>query len=168
MQLEGTFLGQPMTVRFPADSFFDVFVEAEVTGVGVLVNVEPVRVEAQGLRKLPPLFATYTHPPPAIPLVLASNPSGPAVASIQGESTHRPIEDPTFSLAAGGSLEAAAGYGLPKPPPVVLTRAGLGLQAGDEVDALSYGGPRARRAGRRGVHGEGERRAARLVDAVHG
>jgi hypothetical protein len=158
MELSGSFLGQPMTVRvnpersslgevraqgasddFPADSFFDVFVEAEVTGIGVLVNLEPVRVQAQGLRKLPPIFDTYTHPPPAIPLVLKSNPGGPVIASIQGESTHRPVQDPTFSLTAGGSLEPAQGYGLPKPPPVVLTRAGLGLQAGDDVDALSYG-----------------------------
>jgi hypothetical protein len=105
----------------------------------VLVNLEPVRVEAQGLLKLPPLFDTYQHPPPAIPLVLKSNPTGPVIASIAGQSSHRPEQDPTFGIAAGGSLDAAALHQLPKPPPVVLTRAGLGLQAGDDLDALSYG-----------------------------
>lgn len=158
MQLEGDFLGQDVTVRaspdrssvgevraqgagddFPADSFFDVFVEVELGALGVLVNLEPVRVQADDLRKLPPLFDTYRHPPPAIPLVAKSDPNGPVIASIQGESSHRPIEDPTFSLAAGGSLEPASGYGLPKPPTVRLTRAGLDLVAGDDIDAISYG-----------------------------
>jgi hypothetical protein len=158
MELTGTFQSQPITVRlqpqrssrgevraqgttddFPADSFFDVFVEVDVPGLGLLVNRDPVRVQKQGLLKLPPLFDDYVHPPPAIPLVQKSNPNGPVIASIAGESSHRPEQDPTFGIAAGGSLDAAQLYGLPKPPPVRLSRAGLGLANGDDVDALSFG-----------------------------
>lgn len=127
------------TSDFPADSFFDVFFEVEIEGVGVLVNLEPFRVEAAGLKALPPVFDTYTHPPtPQIPLVMKGT-AGPVVATVQGESSHGPVQRPTFSIAAGGSLDPATGYGLPKPPPVVLTRAGLGLAAGDDLDALSFG-----------------------------
>jgi hypothetical protein len=135
----GEVRAQGATDDFPADSFFDVFVEVDVPGIGLLENLVPVRVQAANLQKLPPLFDTYTHPPPEIPLVLASDPGGRAIATIQGESSHRPIQDPTFGLAAGGSLDASQLYGLPKPPAVELSRAGLGLQAGDDVDALSYG-----------------------------
>ncbi len=159
MELVGVFNGNPITVRvnpersslgqvraqgaandFPANSFFDVFVEVEITGFAApLVNLAAVRVEAQGIQKLPPLFDTYTHPPPSIALVSKANPSGPTVASIAGASSHRPVQDPTFGIAAGGSLDAATLFRLPKPPPVALSRSGLGLQAGDDIDALSFG-----------------------------
>lgn len=159
MELEGSFNGAAMTVRasperssvgqvraqgtaddFPADSFFDVFVEVEIEGFSsLLVNLEPVRVEAQDLQKLPPLFDTYVHPPPQIALVAKNNPTGPVIGTIEGASSHRPIQDPTFGLASGGSLDAATLYKLPKPPTVALSRAGLGLQPGDDLDALSFG-----------------------------
>jgi len=159
MELTGQLGGDPLHVRadperssvgevrsqgaascFPADSFFDVFVEVELPESGlVLTNLEPVRIEAQDLQKLPPLFDTYEHPPPEIPLVAKSDPSGPALATIAGGSSHRPEQDPTFGLAAGGSLDPATGYVLPKPPAIALARAGLGLQSGDDLDALSYG-----------------------------
>lgn len=122
---------------FPADSFFDVFVEIEVSGL-VLVNLEPVRVQVQNLIKLPPLFDTYTHPPPQVPLVAKSDPGGPVLATIEGGSSHRPEQDPVLSLAPG-SLDAATGYVLPKPLAVGLSRAGLGLQSGDDLAALSFG-----------------------------
>jgi len=160
MDLVGQFGGDPVHVRvnpersspgevrsqgatscFPADSFFDVFVEVELPEAGlVLINLEPVRIEAQDLEKLPPLFDTYEHPPPEIPLVAKSDPEGPTLATIAGGSSHRPEQDPTFGLAAGGSLDPATGFVLPKPPAIALARAGLGLQDGDDFDALSYGG----------------------------
>jgi hypothetical protein len=157
MDMVGQFFGQPIHVRqspertslgevraqgagadYPADSFFDVFVEVEITGLAPLVNVEPVRVQAQNLIKLPPLFDTYTHPPPQIGLVQKSNPQGPVLATIEGGSSHRPEQDPVLSLAPG-SLDPATGYVLPKPLAPGLSRAGLGLQAGDDLDALSFG-----------------------------
>lgn len=159
MELTGLFNANAITVRvnpersslgqvraqgassdFPANSYFDVFVEVEIAGFSsLLVNTVPVRVEAQGIQKLPPLFDTYTHPPPSIPLVAKNNPSGPAIASIAGASSHRPVQNPTFGIAAGGSLDAATLFRLPLPPPVALSRSGLGLQAGDDIDALSFG-----------------------------
>ena len=159
MELTGVFNGNDIAVRvdpersslgqvraqgasddFPANSYFDVFIEVEIAGFSaLLVNVAPVRVEAQGIQKLPPLFDTYTHPPPSIALVAKNNPNGPTIGSIEGSSSHRPVQDPTFGIAAGGSLDAATLFRLPKPPPVALSRSGLGLQAGDDLDALSFG-----------------------------
>ncbi len=158
LELSGDFLGLSMVLRqnpefssagevraqdpsscFLADSFFDVFVEVEIQGFPArLVNLEPVRLVAGNLAKLPPLFDTYTHPPPAIPLV-AKGTTGPILATVEGESSHAPTQRPTFSIADGGSLDPEAGYGLPKPPQITLSRAGLGLQAGDDLDALSFG-----------------------------
>jgi hypothetical protein len=138
MSSSGEVHAQGMTADFPADSFFDVFVRVTIPIAGDLINLEPVRVEAQNLQKLPPIFDTYLHPPPAIPLVLASNPNV-TIATISGGSTHRPEQVPTFSVAPGGSLDAADLHEIGNPPVVVLSRAGLGLQSGDDVDALSYG-----------------------------
>lgn len=157
MDMTGDFMGMPVVLRvnpdvsslgevraqnqgecFPADSFFDVFVIVEVGALPAVQNLQAVRVEAGGLKALPPLFDTYTHPPPSIPLVAVGT-TGPVVASIAGESSHRPIQDPTFSIAAGGTLQPDEGHGLPVPPTVRLTRSGLGLVLGDELDALSFG-----------------------------
>ena len=65
----GEVRAQSATADFPADSFFDVFVEMEISGVGPLVNLERLRVQAQNLNKLAPLFDTCARPPPQIALV---------------------------------------------------------------------------------------------------
>jgi hypothetical protein len=124
---------------FPADSFFDVFVLVDVGILGEgLVNDEPVRVEAVNLRKLPPLFDTYTHPPPAIPLVGAQ--SGQQLAMIGGGSTHRPEQLPTFSVERHtSSLDPAALLEIGNPPLSRLRAVDLGLTTQDNVDALSFG-----------------------------
>jgi hypothetical protein len=124
---------------FPADSFFDVFVVVTVPLTGELVNLVPVRVEAQGIQKLPPIFDTYQHPPPAIPLVSRANPGAGTIATIGGGSTHRPEQLPTFSVKPGASIDAADLLEIGNPPVVGLTRASLGLVAGDDVTSLSYG-----------------------------
>jgi hypothetical protein len=105
-----------------------------------MVNLEPVRLQAGNLLKLPPLFDTYTHPPPSIPLV-AKGTTGPVLATIEGESSHGPVQDPTFSIAAGGMLEPATGWLVPRPNTEGLSRSGLGLVDGDELKL----GVRARR-----------------------
>ena len=57
---------------FPADSFFDVFVEIEVAGLGRLHNEAPVRVEAV-IDAIPPILAYYRPPQPlAVPLLDAN------------------------------------------------------------------------------------------------
>ncbi|MED5263240.1 MAG: DUF6073 family protein [Myxococcota bacterium] len=159
MDLRGEFLGGAVVVRvnpetssvgevraqtadaaFPADSFFDVFIEIELIQLETtLINLDPVTVQVFDLMKLPPLFDTYTHPIGGIQLVVLGT-VGPVVAIISGESTHDPEQDPTFSLAAGGSRDPAAGLGLPTPPTdEMLTVAGLGLRNGDDMNALSFG-----------------------------
>jgi len=51
---------------FPAESFFDVFVEIEVGGF-LLHNEEPFRVESV-INEIPPYGETYTYTGPPIPL----------------------------------------------------------------------------------------------------
>ena len=157
MSLTGEFMQMPVTLRvnpeesslgevraqgpatcFPADSFFDVFVEIQIGALDPMVNLEPVRLQAGNLLKLPPLFDTYTHPPPSIPLV-AKGTSGPVLATIEGESSHGPVQDPTFSIAAGGMLEPATGWLVPRPNTEGLSRSGLGLVDGDELNGISFG-----------------------------
>jgi hypothetical protein len=126
---------------FPASSFYDVFVQISVASLGFdLINLEPVRVEGT-INSLPPIFDTYTHPPPAIPLVSILDPNGPQLATILGESSHRPVQEPTLSVKTGGptGLDAAELHDFGNPPPVGLSRPGLGLQATDDIDAVSYG-----------------------------
>ncbi len=45
---------------FPANSFFDIFVDIDVLGVGELYNTAPLVVQSQGLTELPPTVL-YTH-----------------------------------------------------------------------------------------------------------
>lgn len=138
----GRVTAQGAACQHPASSFFDVFVVVEADTLPFqLQNLQPFRVAAQNLPRLPPLFDTYTHPPPSVPLVQVGNPGAGPVASIAGESTHRPVQDPTFSVAPGGpsGLDAADLLGIGNPPPTRISRVNLGLQAGDDLDALSYG-----------------------------
>jgi hypothetical protein len=135
-----TSLGEGCT--FPADSFFDVFVHVETEFPPLqLVNVEPVRVTNDDLQVIPPFFDSYVHPPPAIPLVPADDPEVGPVAFIAGQSTHRVEQLPTLSVDAGGptGLDPADLHDTGNPPPANITRTALGLAAGDNVDALSYG-----------------------------
>jgi len=157
MDLRGSFMGMDLVLRanpdvssvgevrgqnpgecFLADSFFDVFFEILIGDSEPMVNLTAFRVEAGNLKALPPLFDTYNHPPGSIPL-FAKGTTGPIVATLGGEASHGPVQDPTFSIAAGGSLSPDEGHGVPTPPSVTLTRAGLGLAMGDELDALSFG-----------------------------
>jgi hypothetical protein len=127
---------------FPADSFFDVFVEVEVELFpSRLVNLQPVRVTNDNLKVIPPFFDSYVHPLPAIPLVSQDNPQGPLVATIDGGSTHRVEQNPTFSVAPSGpsQLDPADLHDDGNPPPANLPAASLGLASGDDIDALSYG-----------------------------
>ena len=57
---------------FPAQSFFDVFVELEVAGLGSVHNEQPIRVEAL-IDAIPPTLAYYRPPQPlAVPLLDAN------------------------------------------------------------------------------------------------
>ena len=51
----------PGEMDFPADSFFDVFAEVDITGFGTLHNVDPVRVECV-ITEIPPFLCLYQPP----------------------------------------------------------------------------------------------------------
>ncbi len=150
----GEVISHEESCTFLADSFFDVFVVVEIEGPDtdgavitatnslMLTNNKPVRVSTSNVKALPPLFDTYTHPPPAIPLVPVGNPSGTPLATILGESTHRPVQEPSFSINTGGvttTLDPADILGIANPPLPRIPKTNLGLVQGDNLDALSYG-----------------------------
>ena len=68
----GQVVQQSPGVDFPADSFFDVFVELEVTGLGRLHNGEPLRMQT-AITAIPPILAYYQTPAAtAVPLLDAN------------------------------------------------------------------------------------------------
>ena len=75
---EGLVKAQDASGDFLADSSFNVFVKV-VIGQMTLINKEPFLVRATNLTKLPPIFDTYTHPPPAIDLFAEGDPDGPVI-----------------------------------------------------------------------------------------
>ncbi len=121
-------------VDFPADSFFDVFVEIE-TPTGVFVNNDPIRLQAV-IDELPPFQAQYT--PPAFVGVALYTRTGRQVGVIT-HASHFVGQKPSFSVAPGGSsgLDAAEIFDLPTAPRI--SPPNLGLTTTDDLDALSYG-----------------------------
>jgi hypothetical protein len=106
-----------------------------------LINLVPVRVANDNLKVIPPFFDSYVHPLASIPLVSAADPAGPVLATIDGGSTHRVEQNPTFSVAPSGpsQLDPADLHDDGNPPPANLPAASLGLASGDDIDAVSYG-----------------------------
>jgi len=47
---------------FPADSFFDVFVEVDIPLLGTLSNQEPIPLDSLGITNIPPLGSTFETP----------------------------------------------------------------------------------------------------------
>jgi len=125
---------QTAGVDFPADSFFDVFVEIE-TPMGVFVNNDPIRLQAE-INALPPFQAQYT--PPALIGVALYTRTGRQVGVIT-HASHFVGQKPSFSVAPGGpsGLEAAEIFDLPTAPRI--SPPNLGLTITDDLDALSYG-----------------------------
>ena len=130
----GTVKQQEAGVDFPADSFFDVFVEIE-TPFGTFHNNDPVRLQAV-INSLPPWQAEYT--PPAIIGVSLFDRGGRRVGVIT-HASHFVGQKPSFSVAPGGpsGLNAATIFDLPTAPRILP--ADLGLVPADDLDSLSYG-----------------------------
>ncbi|MCX6030340.1 MAG: DUF6073 family protein [Chloroflexi bacterium] len=83
----GRIVQQAQGADFPADSFFDVFVEMDIPGVGTLHNAEPVRMQAV-INAIPPTLAYYRPPQPiAVPLLDAN---GRQVGAIS-QALHIPL-----------------------------------------------------------------------------
>jgi hypothetical protein len=82
---------------FPANSFFDVFVEID-TSLGTLHNEEPIRVQcsASGLRSIPPLFDIFLMPPQAGPIPLLNSQGEPMGAITR--VAHLPVPDREYVI----------------------------------------------------------------------
>ncbi len=118
---------------FPADSFFDVFVEID-TPFGTLSNLKPIRLQAT-INQLPPFQTEYTPPALAgVALYLNSRQVG-----VLTHASYYVGQRPSFSVAPGGpsALAPATIHDVPTIPRILA--ASLGLSRGDDVDALSYG-----------------------------
>lgn len=119
---------------FPADSFFDVFVEID-TPLGTFLNKDPILLQAV-IDSLPPFQKEYT-PPPFIGVPLYTT-NGRQVGVIT-HASHYVGQKPSFSVAPGGpsGLDAAEIFDLPTAPRI--PPASLGLTTKDDLDGLSYG-----------------------------
>lgn len=83
-----------------ADSFFDVFVEIDILGLGTLHNNEAFIIGAV-IDRVPPLGFNYVHPFSALPVELFDA-SGALVAQIV-QANHKPIPEPsTYLLFSAG------------------------------------------------------------------
>jgi hypothetical protein len=72
----GQVIGHSDGQDFPADSFFDVYVEVDIEGLGTtLHNQVPIRIEATGLPTIPPWGVQYATPT-AMPDVRLYLPNG--------------------------------------------------------------------------------------------
>lgn len=136
-------------MAFPADSFFDVFVEVEIIPLGLAAglpltafNQEPVRMQTR-VQCIPPKGAAYESPGATSVALFTRPPVGPPVrVGRLFHAKHVPLpERPLFSVEAGGTLDPATVYRLIAPGVAVvhLSKAALGLVAGDDIDALSMG-----------------------------
>ncbi|MBI3960360.1 MAG: hypothetical protein HY328_16220 [Chloroflexi bacterium] len=88
----GTVSQQTPGADFPANSFFDVFVEID-TSLGTLHNEQPIRMQCSslGLRGIPPLFDIFLMPPQMGPIQLY-NSLGVAMGAIT-RVAHLPVPD---------------------------------------------------------------------------
>ncbi|RMG23069.1 MAG: hypothetical protein D6730_15245, partial [Bacteroidetes bacterium] len=147
---------------FPAESFFDVYIEAFIPELEmVLHNEEPLRVMSI-IDCIPPIGTPYEHflGGGGVPML---NAQGIQIATIT-QAVHK-LETPLFSVANGGNLDAMGlgplefagrafwGGAIAEPRPPVppswpplgrISPGLLGLVAGapgasDELDALSFG-----------------------------
>ena len=123
-------------VDFPADSFFDIYVEI-TTPLGVLHNKQPIRLGAV-INAIPPLQAQYIPEETFVGVDLFAA-DGTRVGILR-HAAHFVGQHPSFSVAKDGTsgLNSASIFDLPtsKPPPIPAIN--LGLKEADELDALAY------------------------------
>jgi uncharacterized protein (TIGR03437 family) len=130
-------------VDFPANSFFDVFVEVLVftpTGRLALHNEDPIRLVAM-IDAIPPFQSSYM-PEGTFDSVDLLDESGEKVAVIT-HTIHFVGQKPSFSVAPGGvsGLDPGDLFDVPRGDNRIPADTGLGLsfRGSDNVDALSYG-----------------------------
>ena len=122
---------------FPANSFFDVFIEAQ-TPLGVLMTRDPVRL-FEMIDEIPPLQAQY-QPDAAFIGVDLVDTNGFKVGVLR-HAAHFVGQHPSFSVATGGSstLSSAGLFDVPTTASPRIPALDLGISEADELDALSYG-----------------------------
>jgi len=124
---------------YPADSFFDVFVEVH-TPLGVFHNKTAIRLNSV-IDALPPFQAEYI-PKETFVGVDLFNASGQKAGVIK-HAAHFVGQKPSFSVAPAGSSGLRAADILDVPTAVRIPAEQLGLTAQnaplDDVDGLSYG-----------------------------
>ncbi len=134
-QSSGIIRQQTPAQDFPADSFFDVFVEIRV-GAGVFHNQDPIRLQTV-IDEIPPFQAMYI-PDATFVGVDLFNAAGVRVGILR-HAAHFVGQAPSFSVAPAGpsGLFPATLFDVPTAPAILS--ANLGLAGGDDVDGLSYG-----------------------------
>ena len=134
-QSSGIIRQQTPSQDFPAESFFDVFVEVS-TDVGVFHNQDPIRLQAV-IEEIPPFQAMYI-PDATFVGVDLFNAAGVRVGILR-HAAHFVGQAPSFSVAPAGpsGLFPATLFDVPTAPGI--RSPGLGLTPADNVDGLSYG-----------------------------
>ena len=134
-QSSGVIVQQTARGDFPADSFFDIFVEVR-TDVGAFHNREPIRLQAV-IDEIPPFQAKYI-PDATFVGVDLFNAAGVRVGVLR-HASHFVGQAPSFSVAPGGpsGLFPATLFDVPTAPAILSGN--LGLTGGDDLDGLSYG-----------------------------
>lgn len=128
-------------VDFPANSWFDVMMEISIITPNGVTTVfsdpeRKIRMTAM-IDALPPLDSTYAPQGDFVGVDIVD--SAGNVIGVLSHAGHTVGQQPSFSVAPGGpsGLEPADLFKRQTAP--VIRAAGLGLGAGDDIDALSYG-----------------------------
>jgi hypothetical protein len=125
---------QTAGIDFPADSFFDVFVQMD-TPLGRLHNNDPIAMDAV-IHEIPPFEATYE--PPVVMGVDLFNEAGDKVGVIT-HAQHFVGQKASFSVAPLGPSGLLPADIFDVPTVLRIPAASLGLVGGDDLDGLSYG-----------------------------
>ena len=122
---------------FPANSFFDVFIEAQ-TPLGVVMTRDPIRLFAM-IDEIPPFQAQY-QPDAAFIGVDLVDTNGFKVGVLR-HAAHFVGQHPSFSVAKGGpsNLSSAGLFDVPTTAAPRIPALDLGISRADELDAFSYG-----------------------------
>ena len=122
---------------FPANSFFDVFVEVQ-TPLGNFLNNDPIRL-FEMIDEIPPLQAQY-RPDVAFLGVDLFAQDGQKVGVLR-HAAHFVGQHPSFSVAKGGpsGLSSAGLFDVPTTATPRIPALDLGISEADELDAFSYG-----------------------------
>ncbi|MCP4656115.1 MAG: hypothetical protein GY856_11935 [bacterium] len=126
---------QSVGVDYPADSFFDVFVDIDGP-TGLLYNTAGIHLEAT-IYGIPPLRTDYL--PPGIIGVDLYVGDPPVAVGVILHAKHFVGQTPSFSVAPAGAsgLNPHEIFDVPTAPRIAP--AALGLAAGDDIASLSYG-----------------------------